>query len=384
MPPPYNYDENSVDVLALNYLTCDPKLGWTGRPDFHGSIESPVFRQHVTFNSLGMYDTEHPLEKMPQTFRILLLGDSFVQAFQVEEIATMHKVLENYLNNQDHENSLRFEVLSSGIIGWGTGQQLIYYREKGRYFQPDLVLLAFFIGNDFQNNLPGNTATVKGINCYAPYFAWCGEYLNPNPLIYVPGLSNNLHNNCLAGWRAAIKTMGALYRHSRLYQQLDPFIVARYPPPAFGANYFTPLYTLYAPDDEIEELEYAWQVTLATIGQLQHETMLDDIRFTVAVISPDEMFELKTLPPFVQEKFFQENPYLSQANINRPNQRLTEFFSSQDIPYIDLLEPILEEQMANDLPFYLEGDRHWTVEGNRAVAKILADWLTENELVAKK
>ncbi len=380
LPPPYNYEDASLDVHALNYLTCNPTLGWTGAPNFQGVIESPVFRQEVNFNSAGMNDSEHTTEKAPHTFRILILGDSFVEGFQVDETATAHQVLEDYLNEQD-QGSTRFEVLSSGVLGWGTGQQLVYYQAHGRNFQPDLVVLMFFIGNDVQNNLPGNTATVSGINCSAPYFAWCNDQLNPDALTYVPGLSNHLQNNCTGGRRAAIKTMGFLYQHSRLYQQIDPFIVANNPRPTFGAGYLSPLYALYLPNDDTK-LEYAWQVTLGTIAQLQQEVAADGGQLAIAIISPEEIFRLKTLPPPMREQFLQQNPHLADVQLDRPYQRLDEFFQTQNIPHIDLITPMLEKQMANDITLHIEGDRHWTVEGNRVVAEILAQWFAQKGLVS--
>ena len=94
-----------VDLLLPHIFVPDPKdqefyvpnnaLGWMGTPYFEGELKDPEFRQQVKFNSLGMYDTEHTLEKPANTFRILILGDSFVQAIHVAESETSHQVLEN-------------------------------------------------------------------------------------------------------------------------------------------------------------------------------------------------------------------------------------------------------------------------------------------------
>ena len=46
----------------------------------------------------------------------------------------------------------RFEVIPAGVSGWGTDQQLLWFCKYGVAYQPDLVLLAFFPGNDFENN----------------------------------------------------------------------------------------------------------------------------------------------------------------------------------------------------------------------------------------
>ena len=66
------YEANTGQIYA-----CHPTLGWTGAPNFRGMLEHPNFRQQLAFNSLGMHDTEHPLTKAADTYRILMLGDSF-------------------------------------------------------------------------------------------------------------------------------------------------------------------------------------------------------------------------------------------------------------------------------------------------------------------
>ena len=142
LPSPYSPDTSPI-------FTCHNSLGWIGAPGFHGVLEDANYQQELVFNSLGMHDTEHTLEKPPHTIRILMLGDSFVHAVQVNEEATAHQVLEDYLNQREQADTFSFEVMSGGVVNWGTNQQLVYYREQGRYFQPDLVLLMFYIGNDF-------------------------------------------------------------------------------------------------------------------------------------------------------------------------------------------------------------------------------------------
>ena len=47
------------------------------------------------------------------------------------------------------------EVINTSVDNWGTDQQLVYYREEGRRFEADLVLLAFCMCNDVINNYPG-------------------------------------------------------------------------------------------------------------------------------------------------------------------------------------------------------------------------------------
>ena len=41
-----------------------------------------------------------------------------------------------------------------GVSGYGTASEYLWYREVGRQFHPDVVLLSFYPGNDVRNNSP--------------------------------------------------------------------------------------------------------------------------------------------------------------------------------------------------------------------------------------
>ena len=51
------------------------------------------------------------------------------------------------------EGRPRFEVLNLGVAGYGTAQELLTLREEALAYDPDLVLLAVYTGNDVRNNL---------------------------------------------------------------------------------------------------------------------------------------------------------------------------------------------------------------------------------------
>jgi hypothetical protein len=372
LPPPY-------DPAVGEFFACNSTLGWIGAPNFEGTIEDPSFHQELTFNSLGMHDTEHPLEKPPDVFRILLLGDSFVQAVQVNESETAHQVLEDYLNEQKQTGQPTIEVLSSGVINWGTNQHLVYYREQGHLFQPDLVLLAFYLGNDFSDNLPGNVVTTGGFNCYAPYFAVCNGNLNPTPLAYAPGIGD-LQDNCSPLWRTWVNSIGRLFQYSRLYQQIEPLIMATYPRQQFGQSLPSAFSALYFLTSEIE-LEQAWQVTLTTIAQLQQEVEADGTNFAVVLISPDIIVRLGALSQAEQEVFIKDNPLFADAQADKPNQRLAKFLDRHSIAYLDLQPPMTEHLSAHQTPLYILGEGHWTVEGNRVAAEIMGRWLIDDKVI---
>src|SRR5205823_88894 len=93
---------------------------------------------------------ERNYKKPPNTFRILVFGDSYVEAFQVALADAFPALLEKQLNDQS--SSMRFEVLALGQSGFGTTDAYMRYLNFGVEYSPDLVLLAFLTGNDIRNN----------------------------------------------------------------------------------------------------------------------------------------------------------------------------------------------------------------------------------------
>jgi hypothetical protein len=102
------------------------------------------------FNSHGFRDYERTYEKPADTFRILVLGDSYIEALQVHLDDSFTAVLEKTLNA--HAGSIQYEVLGLGHSGFGTAEEYIRYLNLGVAYNPDLVVLAFTTGNDFRNN----------------------------------------------------------------------------------------------------------------------------------------------------------------------------------------------------------------------------------------
>src|SRR4030095_14315891 len=107
---------------------------------------------YVTINSQGLRDRERPIEKPPSTYRILVLGDSYVEALQVDIEKTFWRLLEKRLQECEFRPTKKIDVINLGVSGFGTGQALRILQTRGLAYAPDLVMLAVFPGNDVRNN----------------------------------------------------------------------------------------------------------------------------------------------------------------------------------------------------------------------------------------
>lgn len=115
-------------------------------PNAHYRHIEPEFNYIWTNNSLGMRDRERSSEKGPGSFRILFLGDSFVQGWGVPLEQTMTTLLEDSLNKPGREKTI--EVLNAGVFGYSPFLEYLYLKELMPSIEPDLVIVGFFPGND--------------------------------------------------------------------------------------------------------------------------------------------------------------------------------------------------------------------------------------------
>ena len=100
--------------------------------------------------------------KPPGTFRILVLGDSFVEAMHVPLEATFARVLERELNAAARHAAHRGDERRCERLRHRR-RSCCYFEQEGKRYQPDLVVLAFYPGNDVKNNSPTLEDTLKPV-----------------------------------------------------------------------------------------------------------------------------------------------------------------------------------------------------------------------------
>jgi len=156
-----------VDSAPTNFHTADRNLGWKLKPGASGEWNGEG-ASLVQVNSEGLRDREHTKAKPPNTLRVAVLGDSFTEAIHVPVEQTFWSKLERKLGNCEAvKGRKKVEVINFGVQGYGTAQELIMLRKKVWDYSPDIVILAFFIGNDVINNSPKLEYAR-----YRPFFAY--------------------------------------------------------------------------------------------------------------------------------------------------------------------------------------------------------------------
>lgn len=92
-------------------------------------------------NSFGMQDDEIALAKAPNTYRVAVFGDSYVEALHVPRSKNFVNVLEKQLSERMPGKNI--EVLNFGVSNYSIGQDYLRYQTLARQFKPDLVVQTF-------------------------------------------------------------------------------------------------------------------------------------------------------------------------------------------------------------------------------------------------
>lgn len=143
--------------LAMRWRYPFADSNWPGAFDpgigFHFAPNTEIRRTNLfdyctrqTTNSLGFADRE-PAALAAGERRVLVLGDSFVEAVQVPMAQKFHVRLAERLR----AHGTAVATVALGMSGSGTSTELAFYRHIGRRFAPRLVVLVV-VNNDFANN----------------------------------------------------------------------------------------------------------------------------------------------------------------------------------------------------------------------------------------
>ena len=113
----------------------DADLGFRMKPNFRGS------------NEFGFNDIDYPLKKPTGTTRILFLGDSFNWCGDRGRnyVDIVRKLIRRNFRDE------KIDVINAGYPMTHPGEALVTLRKWALRYEPDIVILNFFAGNDFHN-----------------------------------------------------------------------------------------------------------------------------------------------------------------------------------------------------------------------------------------
>lgn len=109
-----------------------------------GSAGGATIRVSYAINEHGFRGPSVPMRKPEAVRRVVCLGDSITFGEGVDEAAPYPRQLELLLNR---DAPPRWEVLNFGVQGHGTVDSFLLYSMYAAQFEPDVVLLGFFLND---------------------------------------------------------------------------------------------------------------------------------------------------------------------------------------------------------------------------------------------
>lgn len=389
-----------VEAPGWFWQAPDPVTGWSHLPGSSGRSFNTLYEYdaQVSFNSRGIRGPESLTYAKPEgVYRVLLLGDSFIEAVQVNESETLGEQLRGLLAARTGQ---AVEVINAGVSGFGTDQQLLWLREEGAKYQPDLVLLAVYPHNDFMNNgEPLESANRGAIS--KPFFALENGALQlryfPFDPAAAPPVSSPLAEapapeippGPLTGLARGLKERSALYRYfdprirlasPRLAAQLarigliepgqESQLVAQsreYIPITYGV-YATPLTPLWQEAVDLTAALFAeFDRTAAGLGAERAALLIP----APETVYPGRWQQILTHFPAMQS---------GQWDTGQPERLAQAALASAAIPTLSLSAAFAEN--ASDGPLlYLEEDAHWTAAGHALAAQATVNFLGQAGIV---
>jgi hypothetical protein len=311
------------------YYIADPFTGYRLAPFGKGQFADGI---PADANLHGHRSDDVSLFKETGVFRILVLGDSFTVGTSIEQSHTYPSQLQRLLRRKTQH---RVEVLNAGVGGWGPFQYAQYFAHYGLEFDPDLVIVGFFVGNDISRSVE----SIERLNT-----ARMGRRLSVEasraPLI---GLKVALHESSHLA-RLVFHSERPLFHIDR--ESCDEFPTEYIQLQRYRSN-------IYRTDWRQHQ-----KLTRVTRQIARIERLASDAGIPmVVVLIPGETQINPALPPLV---FIHDVP----IDLDQPQRLLEERFANHGIETIDLLPAF----RANPHCLY-QNDSHWTAGGHQLAAR---------------
>lgn len=317
-------------------------------------------RAGFVLSSRGFRTPEYAPEPAPGTLRVVILGDSF--AFASSGVpwgwgwpALLEQELDRRLDTD-------VEVINLGVPAVGPRFELRLWELEGARLDPDVVLLAFFVGNDFtdESGTPLSPRFETGLARWS--VSW--------------RLARNL-------WRlyreqaAGLGTVPAIPREERKFERGGverlPYRQRYRDEPLLSEAVYLEIEEgrlRLVRKDHLELFERFFADVREVLIRLHRSVQAQGARLFVVLV-PDEFQVSDEVLARIVERYDLDP---AQLDLTLPQRRLMQLCEQQAIGCLDLL-PVLR---AAPERVYRLSDTHWNLAGNRRAARAMGRALAEH------
>lgn len=335
------------------------------QPNTHDVARSPESESRYDINSVGLRDREYSLDKPQNSFRVLMVGDSYIEGQGVRVEETVSKILERSLGEKVKDKKI--EVINAGILSYSPLLEYLYLKHRGLKLNPDLVILNFD-ESDIIDDLIYESELIKdsqGLPAGFPKPVILPEnfYEGKQFLPFVPTLVKKfLHQNSALYLVIAnsVKTKKLL-----IYPEIGKIEI-------IPGN---PLKDkLITTRDKVENYEALWAITKR------------NLKWIVELLNENKVRLLLNIYPYAHQVSATEwsegrKAWSLEPKIythDRDFQTLESFASLEKVPFHSMVPDFRSEQ---NHPLFFKVDGHWTKLGHQVAARSLEKYLLDSGMI---
>lgn len=315
----------------------------------------------VTTNSAGFHDVEHRVEKVPDVYRIVVLGDSFIEGLAVPIESGFTQQLESLL--QVEVKDRRVEVINLAVSGIGPAQYLRILERRGLGYKPDLVLMAVYPENDFWDSY----YRLSGGPSKAFY-----ELGTDGTLQYIPPEASKITVKMRPYLRksAFLNLLRQGLTLTSLESRLGQLGVLQAPGVANAYSMDWGVYNAALPDPWPD----AYRTTLRTIDASRDVAKQHGAEFLAMTIGSVAMVEDRW------DELFSNYPAAKTMTLDshRPFSAIADLGGQQGFSVINLAEPFRQDFLAHKKSRSWPHDGHWNLSGHHFAAELVAGHLLDH------
>jgi len=130
------YRGEPISRITNIYLVNDPVLDWRYVPNSEVRSGRTVYH----YNAAGFRDVDHAQRKPAGVTRIIALGDSVTEGYEVELNSIFARALQTKLGD-------KYEVINIAAGGLNTPQEIHLLERVGMGYEPDVVVVNFVLND---------------------------------------------------------------------------------------------------------------------------------------------------------------------------------------------------------------------------------------------
>lgn len=320
--------------------------------------------QDFILNSKGFRTPEYIVEKLPNSFRIVNIGDSFLSDSGVPYPYHFTVIIEENLRKIYKNKNI--EMINLGIPGTNSFHQKRILEIEGFKLNPDVIVWYFFVGNDLSETISPNNFSESNVKEYIFAKSYMLRLINNIYKVFpYYRLRQNLHNNFMVK-----ENKGGIY-----VGNLDDYDPDK---PTFSREDFLSIQCARMCIFSPEKFPYKqWEYIKNIFIEVKKECEYFNIPFFVVIIPDQNQIE----DDLLQEVIERMGKVFYDFDIDYPQILLSDFFEKNNIQYLNLL-PLFRIEGSNKKLYKIQ-NTHWNEEGNILAAKAINNFLIDNILTSQ-